>query len=366
MKEFDLEEYLNNGVRSIIRGMTRAAVSDPGSAVFMTGLAVRSRRAAAKRAEAKAEGGHVPAFLIASITDSCNLHCKGCYARAFGSRVKVEEAEMSAGEWDRIFHEAAQMGVSFMLLAGGEPLMRKDVIEAAAGVKDIVFPVFTNGAMLDDEYMRIFTENRNMIPVISVEGGRETTDARRGCGVYDRIVGGMEACADRNIIFGASVTVNRNNMDEVLSRGFVEDMRARGCKSIVYVEYVPADRSSIELALDDRMRGTMMRRMNMLREEFDNNGGDAIMLIAFPGDERKSGGCLAAGRGFFHINPRGGVEPCPFSPYSDTNLRDASLRDALGSPLFKGLGQGILNKEHMGGCVLFEHEDEVRGLMEEA
>ena len=90
------------------------------------------------------------------------------------------------------------------------------------------------------------------------------------------------------------------------------------------------------------------------------------MLIAFPGDEKRSGGCLAAGRGFFHINPRGGVEPCPFSPYSDTNLKDVSLREAMDSPLFAGLGQGILDSEHRGGCVLFEHEEEVRKLMEEA
>lgn len=361
MKGFDLEAYLDNGVASIINGMTRAAMTDLRSARFLAGFAVRSRKAAGIRAAVKARGKHVPAFLIASITESCNLQCKGCYARAFKSCGNADP-EMSADEWERVFSEAVQIGVSFILLAGGEPLMRRDVIEKASRVKDIVFPVFTNGAMLDAKYIELFSENRNMIPIMSVEGGLDTTDARRGPGIYDKIMKGMDACAERSIVFGTSVTVNRNNMDEVISRGFVDDLAYKGCKAIIYVEYVPADHVSEELALDDETRGQMMERMNALRGE----AGDQIMLIAFPGDEKRSGGCLAAGRGFFHINPRGGVEPCPFSPYSDTNLKDVSLREAMDSPLFAGLGQGILDSEHRGGCVLFEHEEEVRKLMEEA
>jgi MoaA/NifB/PqqE/SkfB family radical SAM enzyme len=68
-----------------------------------------------------------------------------------------------------------------------------------------------------------------------------------------------------------------------------------------------------------------------------------------------------AGRGFFHINPYGKAEPCPFSPYSDTDLRTTSIRQALKSPLFQKLkDSNMLFKEHDGGCVLFEQEDEVK------
>lgn len=52
------------------------------------------------------------------------------------------------------------------------------------------------------------------------------------------------------------------------------------------------------------------------------------------GDEKSYGGCVAAGRGFFHINSHGGAEPCLFSPYSDINVRDTSLWEALKSKLF--------------------------------
>jgi MoaA/NifB/PqqE/SkfB family radical SAM enzyme len=89
-----------------------------------------------------------------------------------------------------------------------------------------------------------------------------------------------------------------------------------------------------------------------------------MVLIAFPGDEKSSGGCVAAGRGFFHINSHGGAEPCPFSPYSDINVKNTSLREAMHSPLFTALRDGsILMDNHTGGCVLFEKRDMVEALI---
>ena len=89
-------------------------------------------------------------------------------------------------------------------------------------------------------------------------------------------------------------------------------------------------------------------------------------MIAFPGDEKSSGGCLAAGRGFFHINAFGGAEPCPFSPYSDVNVSDTSLQESLQSPFFQKLQQGYLMREHTGGCALFEQETQVKMLLKES
>ena len=89
-----------------------------------------------------------------------------------------------------------------------------------------------------------------------------------------------------------------------------------------------------------------------------------MVYISFPGDEKSSGGCVAAGRGFFHINSHGGVEPCPFSPYSDVNIRNTSLKEALHSPLFMALRDGgILNDDHEGGCVLYEKRELVESLL---
>ena len=91
---------------------------------------------------------------------------------------------------------------------------------------------------------------------------------------------------------------------------------------------------------------------------------DDIILLCFPGDELELGGCMAGGREFFHINSHGGAEPCPFSPFSDINVRDTSLREALSSPLFRALRtEGLLEGEHEGGCVLYAKRHEVMALV---
>ena len=73
---------------------------------------------------------------------------------------------------------------------------------------------------------------------------------------------------------------------------------------------------------------------------------------------------MAAGRGFLHINSHGGAEPCPFSPYSDINIKDTSLREALRSTLFMALQSGgLLNDDHEGGCVLYEKREQVEKLL---
>ena len=48
------------------------------------------------------------------------------------------------------------------------------------------------------------------------------------------------------------------------------------------------------------------------------------------------GGCIAAGRRYLHINAGGDIEPCAFIHYSDSNIREKSLLEALRSPLFMG------------------------------
>jgi MoaA/NifB/PqqE/SkfB family radical SAM enzyme len=172
----------------------------------------------------------------------------------------------------------------------------------------------------------------------------------------------MDELHRRGLIYGVSVTVTKENLGEVYSDEFLNLMRERGCKAVFYIEYVPVTDESQELAPDDDDRAFMTERMDYLRANHDD-----MMYIAFPGDEKSSGGCLAAGRGFFHINSHGGAEPCPFSAYSDINVKETSVREALNSGLFTALRDGgVLAGDHIGGCVLHEKRDQVEALLKES
>lgn len=358
--DFDLQNYLIKGVEGVVADALKATLKNPKESAFMLRFAAASRSASKKRRIAEDGGEHIPPFLIASITSQCNLHCAGCYSRCNHATVDSEPVKQLTGdEWLSIFDEADELGISFIILAGGEPMLRRDVIEAAGQKQNILFPVFTNGTFIDERYFTLFDRCRNLVPVMSIEGSRQVTDERRGEGIYDKLTANMDEFKKRGLIFGASVTVTSQNIKEVTSQTFLESLAEKGCKAVIFVEYVPMTDDSRSLALSDSDRDDLMNAIQHIREKNSD-----MVLIAFPGDEKSSGGCVAAGRGFFHINSHGGAEPCPFSPYSDINVKNTSLREAMHSPLFTALRDGsILMDDHTGGCVLFEKRDMVEALI---
>lgn len=356
VEDFDIQRYMTSGVERIVKDALKSTFSDPRGSAYMMKFAASSKAASSRRALSEKDGLHVPPFLIASITSNCNLHCAGCYSRSNHATEDCEaHDQLTADEWQKIFREADDLGVSFILLAGGEPMLRRDVIEAAGEMSNIMFPIFTNGVFIDDKYFDLLDRKRNLIPIMSIEGGRESTDARRGKGIYDRLMSNMDKLSERHLIYGCSITVTTENLKDVVSEEFVATLKSHGCKAMIYVEYVPVTEESQDLAIGDEGRKIFNTALSKLR-----SSNEDMVFVSFPGDEKSSGGCIAAGRGFFHINSHGGAEPCPFSPYSDINVRDDSLEAAIKSELFRSLVDGgLLSDDHKGGCVLFEKRKQV-------
>lgn len=357
---FDLSIYLSNGIENIISGAIKASIKNPKETAFMMKFLISSRTAKHKRDTLEKNGQHIPPFLIASISETCNLFCKGCYARQFQSCGNAEQDnQMSDAKWDDIFAEAEKLGISFILLAGGEPLMRRKVIEKAAKHRNIIFPIFTNGTLITNEYIQLLNDNRNLIPVLSIEGNETQTNDRRGNGTYKKLMEAMDELTSKGILYGSSITVTTENIKTVTSTAFIDILYSKGCKIVFFIEYVPVNPSTKHLAPTDAERDYLEHEQSQLRKQYED-----IIFISFPGDEKSMGGCLAAGRGFFHINSNGGAEPCPFSPYSDINLKESTLLEALNSQLFKKIIETEMSQgSHDGGCLLFEKEQKVQQLL---
>lgn len=363
MNNFNLEQYLSCGIQNLVKDIMKISNSNTKQKVFMAKHLIDSTKAQNIRHNHEQDGTHIPPFLIASITSKCNLHCAGCYARANHSCYDGKSnGLLSTEDWNSIFEQAQKLGIEFVLLAGGEPFVRRDVLIAAGKNKKLLFPIFTNGTMIDDDYIKLLDSNRNLIPMFSVEGDKQATDMRRGDGVYNKVYSSMKKLNNFGIIFGASITVTKNNIKDVLSTEFLDNLNALGTKAVIFVEYVPISADTNSLALDDSDREYMDKKIHNLRiSDYE------MILLSFPGDEKLTGGCLAAGRGFFHINPTGSAEPCPFSPYSDTNIKNTTLLNALQSPLFVSLQRnGNLTDEHIGGCTLFAQKDKVEKILEQS
>lgn len=364
-EKLSLDSYLNNSIRNIMVNAYKAVLSNPKEALFVLKMQRTLLKAEKKRKKVlEKDALHIPPFLISSIATDCNLTCKGCYARAndiCGTKevnTTIKE-ELTAEQWKQIFMEATQMGICFNLLAGGEPLLRKDIIKVAGEVKDMLFPIFTNGMVINEMYLDLFSKHLNLIPILSLEGCQESTDERRGKGVFNKVINSMESLKEKSLFYGASITVTSENIDSVTSPSYVNLLKNLGCKIIFYIEYVPSDKQTTHLALDEKGIEKMELNLENLRQTSDN-----IIFLSFPGDEKAMGGCLAAGRGFMHISPEGKAEACPFSPYSDRNIAESGLKEALKSPFFKRLrDSGLVGGEHTGGCTLFEYEEHVKELL---
>ena len=290
-----------------------------------------------------------PPVLICSVTNRCNLACQGCYHQ---SQARPSGIELTSERFGRLIKEASEIGTRVIMLAGGEPLLRRDMLEAASAEKGTIFPVFTNGTLLDSDNIRFFKKNRNLIPVLSVEGDQQTTDQIRGEGLYGKVESTAEILRRNKMFYGLSITLTSDNFQEVTDPSFIQKYYDLGCRLFFFVEYVPVKKEDIHQCITPEQREKMPAINKTLRENLP------ALYLTLPGEEEQYGGCLAAGRGFIHISATGDVEPCPFAPYSDTNITTVTLKEALDSLLLSRIRNNHhMLKETAGGCALWENKE---------
>jgi len=354
-KGSNFRKVLNQSLNVFFKDALRVTLKDPKQAYFFLRTARWQQKAARVRSKLEREGIHVPPIMIFSITNRCNLHCKGCYHQALQ---RSSQPEISEDKIRSIFSEARELGISFMVLAGGEPLVRQEILDITKDYPEIICLVFTNGLLIDDDLLVKLKGQRNFVPVISLEGWEEDTDGRRGKGVYEHLQRIIEKVKSIGLFWSVSLTVTRSNFATITDHQFISSLFNLGCKLFFFVEYTPITEGTEDWVLTDEQRANLLNLRDSLRKEFP------ALFIAVPGDEEEIGGCLSAGRGFVHISAEGDVEPCPFAPYSDTNLRDSSLKDALQSEFLKTIREnhGQLS-ETEGGCALWVEREWVRSLL---
>ena len=338
-------DLFSQTIGETIASAVRIIGQDPALVIPGTVILHHQRKAAALRKQHELQGLVVPPVMIVSITSRCNLACAGCYMHGRGEKTA---REMSPEILVSVTDQAAELGVSIMVIAGGEPLVRLEEICALAKAHPrILFPVFSNGLLIDDAAAAAIAACRNIVPVISFEGFRDDTDRRRGHGVFDRLLAVTDRLKTRGVFFGCSVTTTRENFPRVTGPAFIREMQKAGVRVFAFVEYVPMQHGTEDLVLTQEQKKTLQIVLTDFNRKFP------ALFLCFPGDEDYYGGCLAAGRGFVHVSPSGDLEPCPAAPYSDANLTKVPLAEALRSRLLGRLrGKPEFLTESEGGCAL--------------
>ena len=205
----------------------------------------------------------------------------------------------------------------------------------------------------------------NLSLSISLEGFEEANDFRRGEGVFDKVLHAMDLLHENGLIFGNSVCYTSKNMDAVTSDEFFDLLIEHGSRFAWYFHLMPVGmKASPELMPTREQREYIYHR---IREVRGFTGGKEIFVMDFQNDGEYVGGCIAGGRNYCHINPKGDVEPCVFIHYSGANIREKSLLECLQQPLFMAYRDGQpFNENMLRPCPMLENPELLQKMVHES
>jgi MoaA/NifB/PqqE/SkfB family radical SAM enzyme len=299
----------------------------------------------------------IPRVLLIDPTSSCNLKCKGCWAADYkkGDNLSYEKL-------DEVMTECEELGILDVFFSGGEPLMRKnDILKLCRKHRKITFSAFTNATLIDETFADQIAEVKNLNMFVSIEGTREETDFRRGEGTYDKVIKAMELLKERNIGFAFSACYHSKNYKTIASKEFLDDMRKRGAWFGWLFNYVPVGQDAdLSIVCTAEQRAYVYDHVSSYSDEND------YMVVDFWNNGHTAFGCVAGGNGFLHINAKGEVEPCAFCHYSDSNIIDMSLIEALKSPfLTKFRASQPFSDSPFRACPMVDVPEEIKRVVKE-
>ena len=320
-KDGAFNKYINKVLDEIDPHVLKTAALNLGYEAFFHGTkTIRKMR--------EVHQCNVPWLILMDPTSACNLHCTGCWAAEYGNKLNLTFDEM-----DNLIKQGKELGIYLYMFTGGEPLVRKaDIIKLCEKHNDCAFLAYTNGTLVDEAFCNEMLRVGNLYLAISLEGFEAVNDLRRGDGVYGKVMHAMDLLKENGLIFGTSICYTSKNIETVTSDEFVDLMVDKGCRYAFYFHYMPVGNdAAVDLLPTVEQRTYMRTRVREIRKLTTGKG---LFTMDFQNDGEFVGGCIAGGRNYCHINPKGDVEPCVFIHYSGANIREKSLLECLKQPLF--------------------------------
>lgn len=301
---------------------------------------------------------NVPWLILMDPTSACNLKCTGCWAAEYGHLLNLSFEDM-----DRVITQGKELGIYLYMLTGGEPLVRKkDIIRLCEKHNDCEFHAFTNGTLVDEEFCNEMERVGNLTLSISLEGYEKVNDGRRGKGVYEKVMHAMDLLKAHGQIFVTSICYTRANIETVTSDEFLDMIIEKGCRYAWYFHYMPVGNDAVP-----ELMPTPEQRIGVYNKIRNYRATKPLFAMDFQNDAEYVGGCVAGGHRYLHINANGDIDPCVFIHYSDSNIREKSLLDALRSPMMMAYHDNQpFNDNMLRPCPMLENPEKLREMVAKA
>ena len=329
----------------------------------------------------QAQAWHRP-VVVWTVTRRCNLACLHCYAAAAD---RPFPGELSTAEATAMLEDLAAFGVPVLLISGGEPLVRPDVLDLAqhAASLGIRVTLSTNGTLITPEVAeRLRTVGVGYVG-ISLDGIGPTHDYFRGQdGAFEAALRGIRTARAAGLRVGVRLTLTRHTIRDL--DGLFELLEREGVQRVCFYHLVPAGRGRFlanDLLTADETRAAVElvfeRAADLVRRgvpievlTVDNHAdGPYLSLWARQvlGDASAEqiestlarGGGNRSGIAIAHIDNRGEVHPDQFWWRANLgNVRErpfSSIWSDQTQPLLAGLrNRRSLLKGRCGGCGLLD------------
>ena len=191
-------------------------------------------------------------FAEVDVTDNCNLRCKHCYH--FNGKTDFKTKELPLDVWEKRFNDLHKKGVRLILLVGGEPALRKDVLMLANQIFPINF-VITNGTIkIPESYKHLL--------FVSLDGMKETNDSIRGKGTFSKIM--KNYSGDKRVAI--NMTLTKDNYKEL--EDVVKLSKEKGFRGVVCNICASGADVKISMAIKNDERKMIVKELNRVKSKY--------------------------------------------------------------------------------------------------
>lgn len=270
----------------------------------------------------KGAARRIPVSGTFELTSRCNFSCKMCYVHMTSEEQDMVGRELTTEQWIDLGRQAVDKGMIYLLLTGGEPLLRPDFVEIYTNLiqMGLMITVNTNASLLTPEILDCFKKHRPEKVNVTLYGSCDCTYGTL-CGNsrgFEAAVQGILAMKEAGIRVNLNTTftkLNVQDMDWIVD--FAKEHRIP-VRMAAYVfppvrnNHTPED---VNLSPEEMGRAAAYFDCITLDEEQKRKRGEFIEKclaqepVPVEGQESRISGCMA-GRGAFWISWDGKMYPC--------------------------------------------------------
>ena len=295
------------------------------------------------------------------LTARCNLNCRHCYINLPANDRKAMEKELTIQEIEKIADQAIELGAVWVLISGGEPLLRSDFVDIYLMLKHkgLLVSVFTNATLIRPEHVDLFKKYPPRDIEITIYGSQKEIYEKvtRKNGSFSSFNRGLNALIDAGVRLRLKAMALRSNKDDLAAiakfgQKYTKDFYR--FDPVLHLRYDRDEKRNEEIRSERLSPNEIVALEQADKKRFDSlkNNCDEFIIETFKYRHDDHLFHCGAGNGSFSIGYDGTFKLCTSlsAPGTTVNLREVSLKEAWEEFVPQVRDMRIRNSEYLRKC----------------